>query len=225
MDATRTTVITIVLLVAFGAALIWAHQAGVLDLSLIQELVDEAGAWGLLVYGVAYVVLGMLGLSKIAMTVLAGAIFPLAEAWIVTVIAATVAATLGFYLTRHFKAVLSRRIMKSQVDQQKSKLQSIIERIEKNAGERGFYTVAILRLSFVPLMFLSYASGLVTTLRSKEFISAILVTNAYVNFVYIFLGDSLTRNIAMFSVAIAVLLLSMWVPKIIERVGGGTGQR
>lgn len=212
-----TTIATIVTIVLIGLSIFWVRQEGIVDMDAVGEWVKGLGFRGIVLYGLLFIVLGMIGMSKVAMTVLAGALFSFTEAIIVTVLAASLAAMFGFFLTRYFEGTINRRFMKKKRNGDKSKPQAIVDRIEKNAKERGFYTIAILRLSFVPLMFLSYTSGLVKSLRFKDFAWAIFLTNIYMNLVYILVGDSITRSLPIFGAAIVALLIFMQTPKIVKK--------
>lgn len=93
-------------------------------------------------------------------------------------------------------------------DSNKSKpLQSIVNVIEKNCKDNGFTAIAILRLSFMPYIILSYAAGLVKTLRFRDFILATFLTNIFGSFVFIILGASLTQSWPLFIVAVVLVLL------------------
>lgn len=215
--AQQRTIINVFALTAIAVAVFWIHQAGIVDFTLLEELVGGAGAYGIAVFGLAYIVLSMFGISKIAMTILAGALFSLAEAMFVTVLASTIAAAFGFYLTRHFKRYIERVFMCKDKAERNTLLQNAVGKIETNARERGFSTIAILRLSFVPLMLISYASGLVSSLRARDFLAAVFFTNIYMHFVYIFLGASLTNSLPMFAAALAVIILFVQTPRLIKK--------
>lgn len=215
--AQQRTIINVIVLTIIAGAIFWIHKAGIIDFTLLEELVEGAGAYGLVVFGFVYIVLSMFGISKIAMTILAGALFSLTEAMVVTVVASTIAAGLGFYLTRYFKDYIERVFMRIGKAERNTMLQNAVAKIETNARKRGFYTIVILRLSFVPLMLISYASGLVSSLRARDFLAAVFFTNIYMHFVYIFLGTSLTRSLPMFAAALAVIILFVQTPRFIKK--------
>lgn len=203
--------------ILIGIAVFWVQYTDRLDLQVIEEWVEPYGSLAIVAFGAIYTALSIIGVSKVAMTVLAGTLFGFLEALIVTVVASTAAAVIGFFLARRFRQFISRRLLQTTRHDKTTMLQSAVDTIESNAAQRGFFTVALLRLSLVPLMFLSYSSGLVQSLRARDFIAAIFLTNIYVNFVYIFLGFSLTESLPMFAAAVALLLLFMYLPQVIER--------
>ncbi len=211
----QNIIVLVVALLVVGFVL---QQMGIIDLEAIGEWVQGLGWIGLILYGVLFIVLGLLGLSKIAMTVLAGVLFGPVVAMIVTVIAATIAAVIAYYIAYHFQDTLYRRMKKNDKDKGSiSKWHKLIYKIEQNAETRGFYTIAIVRLSFVPLMMTSYAAGLIRTLKFRDFFWAMLATNVYMHAVYIFVGTSWQQNLPIFLAAIALLLLFIQTPKLISK--------
>ncbi len=211
----QNIIVLVVALLVVGFVL---QQMGIIDLEAIGEWVQGLGWIGLILYGVLFIVLGLLGLSKIAMTVLAGVLFGPVVAMIVTVIAATIAAVIAYYIAYHFQDTLYRRMKKNDKDKGSiSKWHKLIYKIEQNAETRGFYTIAIVRLSFVPLMMTSYAAGLIRTLKFRDFFWAMLATNVYMHAVYIFVGTSWQQNLPIFLAAIALLLLFIQTPKLINK--------
>lgn len=208
----------IILLLAVG---FWLQYTGLIDIEAIGKWVQDLGWLGWLLYGVLFIVLGLAGLSKIAMTVLAGVLFGPLIAMIVTVIAATIAATIAYYIAYHFQDQLHEWVTRR--DQRKDSMSTwhkVIYKIEQNAETRGFYTIAIVRLSFVPLMMTSYAAGLIRTMRFREFFWAIALTNIYMHFVYIFVGTSWQQNLPIFLAAMLVLIGFMQTPKIVKKFSG-----
>gem|GEM_PF-1667355 len=218
MEGSKKTWWIVGAIVLLGLTIFTLRQEGMIDLEAIGEWVQDLGVVGYIVYGILFTVFGMLGLSKVAMTVLAGVLFGFVEAMIITVIAATIAATLGFFVARYFHESVHERINKRISKKQNGKIQSLIYRIEQNAEERGFIILSVLRLSFVPLMMTSYASGLIHTLRFRDFFWAIFLTNIYMHFVYIFIGTSFRENLPLFILAVMLLILFYQTPKIIKQL-------
>lgn len=206
------------LLIGLGLTVVTLQQLGIIDLQTFGVYVQDMGTWGFVLYGLLFVVLGMLGFSKIAMTVLAGVLFSFVEAMVITVIAATIAGVLAFFAARHFSDSLHTWLQKRAQRHHSSKLHKLIYRIEQNAEERGFFYIALLRLSFVPLMMTCYASGLIHALRFRDFFWAIFLTNIYMHFVYIFVGTSIRQSLPLFLIAILILVLFYQTPKLFRRI-------
>lgn len=206
----------IILLLAIG---FWLQYTGIIDLEAIGEWVQGLGWLGWLLYGLLFIVFGLAGLSKIAMTVLAGVLFGPLIAMIVTVIAATIAATIAYYIAYHFQHQLYDWVTRRDRSKEgMSTWHKVIYKIEQNAETHGFYTIAIVRLSFVPLMMTSYAAGLIRTMRFRKFFWAIALTNIYMHFVYIFVGTSWQQNLPIFLAAMVVLIGFMQTPKIVAKL-------
>jgi uncharacterized membrane protein YdjX (TVP38/TMEM64 family) len=205
-------------ILVIGLVVFWLQYTDAIDLEALGAWVEGKGARGLVGFGLAYTALSMVGVSKVAMTVLAGTIFTFFEALAVTVLASTAAAILGFYLARYFRSFIVDKVVRPRRGEARARIRSVVDKIEEHAERRGFYIVAILRLSLVPLMFLSYTSGLVRRLAPREFAAAIFVTNIYVNLVYILVGAALTRSLPLFAAAIALLILFMQTPRLVERL-------
>lgn len=212
----KQNIILLVVALLIGGFIL--QQAGIIDPEAIGEWVQNLGWPGLIVYGVLFVVLGLLGVSKIVMTVVAGVLFGPVVAMIVTVIAATVASVIAYSIAYHFQDALYKRMLKREKDKDGiSKWHKLIYKIEQNAESHGFYAIAIVRLSFVPLMMTSYAAGLIRTLRFRDFFWAILLTNIYMHFVYIFVGTSWQQNLPIFLAAVVLLILFIQTPKLINK--------
>lgn len=209
-------VIIVMLVIGF-----WLQYTGLVDVEAVGEWVQDLGWIGWLVYGVSFIVLGLFGISKIAMTVLAGVLFGPIIAMIVTVIAATIASVIAYFIAYHFQDSLYKRMIKNDAKQHGvSKWHKLIYKIEENAETKGFYTIAIVRLSFVPLMMTSYAAGLIRTLHFREFFWAIVATNIYMHAVYIFVGTSWQQNLPIFLAAVVLLIAFMQTPKLIAKHSG-----
>lgn len=205
----------IALIVLAGLVTYVLQQQGIIDLVALGEWVQEVGVIGKFIYGALFIMLGLLGISKIAMTVLAGVLFSFAEAMVITVIAATIAAVIAFFIGRHFSGRLHDWLSNHK---KRSLINRTVYKIEEGADQNGFLSIAVLRLSFVPLMMTSYASGLIKPLRFQNFFWAILLTNVYMHFVYIFVGTSFRQSLPLFLMAIGVLILFVQTPKLIKQI-------
>ena len=184
------------------------------DIDKVKAFVESFGILAPIAYGLFYIAITLLGISAAAFTILAGVIFGTFKGLIIVVIAATIAATIAFFISRYFKdKFFSNKNKKTD----EGFMKKMIEKIEDNCEKRGFATIAILRLSFLPYMPLSYASGLVKKLKATDFILATFLTNIFGSFVFIFLGASITESIPLFLGAIILLILFLQVPKIIKK--------
>ncbi len=218
MDGSKKTWWIVSAIILLGLVIFTLRQEGVIDLEAIGTWVQDLGVIGFIIYGIAFIVFGMLGFSKVAMTLLAGVLFTFTEAMIITLVAATIASTLGFFVARYFHETVHARLEAHAKKRQSDNMQKLIYKIEQNAQDRGFIIISVLRLSFVPMMMMSYASGLIHTLRFRDFFWAILLTNVYMHFVYIFVGTSFRENFPLFILAVLALMLFYKTPKLVKKL-------
>jgi uncharacterized membrane protein YdjX (TVP38/TMEM64 family) len=134
------------------------------------------------------------GVSALPLTILAGTLFGLFEGLLYVIIATTLSGSISFYIARYFREFVFR---KKSGEKNKGVIRNIVNKIENNAKKRGFGIIFILRMSFVPYIMLSYASGFVKNLRFRDYILATIITNVIINFVLIFFGFSITKNLEL----------------------------
>ena len=206
--------LAVIAAIALSAYLV--NRTGMLSIENIRYVVQETGPWGVLVFMLLYIIVPVTNIPASIFTIAAGVLFDLPVALTGVVIAATIAASIGFFIARHFSAWLVGKT---------GRFTWLIRRIERAADSNGFVGIAVLRLSFLPYMPLSYAAGLVRTLRARDFILATFLTNIFGGFVFIALGASFTRSIPLFLGAIVLVILFMQVPKIMHKVKSAHNDR
>lgn len=178
----------------------------------ISHFVNSFGIFAILIFGIIYVGVSLTGFSAVVLTILAGTLFGLWLGLIIVTISATISASIAFYISRFF----AYRFSGGEKIHNKT-IQSFIEKIEKNCEKNGFTTIAVLRLSFLPYIPLSYASGLVKTLKFRDFILATFLTNIFGSFVFIVLGASFTQSWPLFVGAVILVLLFTVISKYLKR--------
>lgn len=196
-------------LILFSVILI--NNIDFLSLENLENFIDSLGSSAIFVFFILYVVVTLFGFSAAVFTILAGTLFGVKEGLIIVVLAATVAATIAFSISRYFSKYLDEGKIKNKT------MKNLIEKIEVQAKKNGFVAICILRLSFLPYIPLSYASGLVKNLKARDFILATFLTNIFGSFVFIFLGASLMESIPLFLLAIVLVLLFLQVPKLVKK--------
>ncbi len=151
---------------------------------LLVEWIQGAGALGVVVYALAYVLATLFLLPGSILT--AGAGFAYGPVWgtllvsPVSVLAATLAFVLGRTLARNW---VSRRL------EQQPRFAAITEAI----GQSGFKVVFLLRLSpLFPFNLLNYALGL-TPMRLRDYVIASLLGMLPGTFLYVYLGSLVTN--------------------------------
>jgi uncharacterized membrane protein YdjX (TVP38/TMEM64 family) len=119
----------------------------------LKSFVEEHGALGVVVFGLAYVVAGMIpGGPASAMTIAAGAIFGIWKGTLLVSAASMVVAVLAFLLAR---TVLRARIEKRMQGN------AGFERLQRAIEKRGARVVVLVRLSpLFPFTLSNYALGL-----------------------------------------------------------------
>jgi len=197
----------------FGLLFYYFKNSPFFQIDYIKTYIDSLGFWGPLVFALIYIVITLVGISAAALTIMAGIIFGVGKGLLVVVISATSSAIIAFYLSRFLK----HKFFKNE-NSNSNIVKKLIGRIEKTCDKNGFSTIALLRLSFMPYIPLSYAAGLVEKLKAFDFILATFLTNIFGSFVFIYLGNSITESIPIFLGAIILLLLFMQIPKLIKKV-------
>lgn len=204
----KKKIILAAILLSLISVVFYLNFAGYFQLERLREFIEGFGMWGIVVYMLIYMVVILTNLPASVFTILAGLLFGVWQSLIAVVIAATISATIAFYIGR---------FLFSSTDFRNRKAREIIKKIEKNAEKNGFTAIAVLRLSFLPYMPLSYAAGLVKNLKAKDFVLATALTNIFGSFVFIFLGASLEESLPLFVFAIILVILFSQTPKVIKK--------
>jgi uncharacterized membrane protein YdjX (TVP38/TMEM64 family) len=180
----RSIPLALLVAVIVVAALAASGRVAIADgLADIVSYVRGAGAIGVLVYALAYVVSTVALLPGAAFTLAAGFIYgPVAGTAIaspISVLAATAAFLLGRTVARDWVA---RRIAN----------QPTFAAIDEAVGDRGLEIVALLRLSpLVPFNLLNYALAL-TKVRLRDYVVASWIGMLPVTALYVYLGSLVT---------------------------------
>lgn len=147
--------------------------------------VRQAGAWGVLVFGLGYVAATVLMLPGSVLTLGAGFLYgPLSGSLLVWP-AAVLGATLAFRLARgRARGWVQQRVASRPV----------FAAVDRAIAQEGFKTVLLLRLSPVfPFSLLNYALGL-TGVRAAHYVVASAIGMLPGTLMYVYLG-SLAQNI------------------------------
>ncbi|MEX0668807.1 MAG: VTT domain-containing protein [Candidatus Saccharimonadales bacterium] len=182
-----------------------------IDLGAIVTFVEDLGFMGIFVYGLIYFILSLVGISTAVLTVFAGTLFGVVLGMGVAITAATASATVAFYVARYAKKRLRTRFGGRNTNQ------GIVHRIESTADTSGFSTIALMRLSFLPYIPVSYGAGLVDSLRFHHFFWATFLKNIFGAFVFVFLGASFREGLPFFLAAVALVIVYMLLSKRIKR--------
>ena len=152
-------------------------------LALIQRL----GAWGMVVFVLAYIVASVFLLPAVVLTLGAGAIFGLISGFVLVSIAETLGATAAFFVGRYVARGWVLKLIEGN-----PKLVAIDEAIARE----GWKIVGLVRLSpAFPFVFLNYAFS-VTRVSPREYILASFIGMMPGTVMYVYIG-SLAGNLAM----------------------------
>lgn len=149
----------------------------------LVEWIRSAGALGVLVFALAYVLATLLLLPGSLLTASAGFTFGPALGTLVVSPVSALAATLAFLLGRSVaRGWVTRRIARYPR----------FAVVDRAIGESGFKMVLLLRLSpLFPFSLLNYALGL-TSVRARDYVAASLLGMLPVTFLYVYLGSVVT---------------------------------
>jgi uncharacterized membrane protein YdjX (TVP38/TMEM64 family) len=166
--------------VSLAAALVLPVGGPLLTL---VEWIRGAGALGVLVFALAYVLATLLLLPGSLLTASAGFTFGPALGTLVVSPVSALAATLAFLLGRSVaRDWVTRRIASHPR----------FAAIDRATGESGFKIVFLLRLSPIfPFTLLNYALGL-TSVRTRDYVAASVLGMLPATFVYVYLGSLVT---------------------------------
>ena len=176
----------------------------------LKSFIDQFGVLAPLVFVALYYGLVLAFISAAAFSVLAGLLFGKIWGTVYVIIAATLAAQTAFFITRQVSPE------KLNTLKQKKGIGALIKKIETQTENHGFKSIFLLRCLFAPYIPLSYAAGMIKTLKAKDFFFATLGTNLIFTPAFVFLGDSLLEGPKALLLPIIMVTLVLLVPKIIK---------
>ena len=186
---------------------------GWLNPESLKTFISQFGVWAPLVFIGLYYSLVLAFISATAFTVLSGLLFGKIWGTVYVIIAATAAAQTAFFITRS----LGQRRLKGL--KQKQGIGTLITTIEKKCETNGFRNLVILRCLFTPYIPLSYAAGMIKTIKPLHFFAATLLTNSIFSPAFVFLGDSLLEGPKALLLPGTLIILVLLVPKIMKKFG------
>jgi len=205
-----------IMLSSLGAALYYFDLVESLKEFLRPEnlkiFIHQFGYLAPIVFMALYYLLVLAFISAVALTVLAGILFGKIWGSIYVIIAATLAAQTAFFITR--------ALGPEKLDNLKEKkgIGPLIKKVESQTSDHGFKSIFLLRCLFAPYMPLSYAAGMIKTLKARDFFFATLFTNMIFTPAFVFLGDSLLDGPKALILPLILVTLVLAVPKIIKRI-------
>lgn len=199
---------------------VWAYDQGWLQAlqawlspESLKNFISQFGIWAPLVFIGLYYGLVLAFVSATAFTVLSGLLFGKVWGTLYVIIAATAAAQTAFFITRN----LGRQRLEGL--KQKKGIGPLITVLEKKCETNGFRNLVILRCLFAPYIPLSYAAGMIKTIKPLHFLGATLLTNLIFSPAFVFLGDSLLQGPKALLLPASLIVLVLLVPKIMKKFG------
>ena len=166
-------------ILVLGAGLFFLARQGAHLIPQALEAVRGLGPWAAVAFIGLYAVAAVAWVPGSVLTLASGAIFGLAWGTLLTLIGATLGASLAFLVSRYLaRAALERRIGNDP------RLTSM----DKALGREGARLIFLLRLSPVfPFNLMNYALGL-TAVRFRDYVLASAVGMAPGTFMYVYAG-------------------------------------
>jgi len=178
-----------------------------LSLESIQIFLGGFGAWGPVIYILMYAILTVVFFPASILTAAGGFVYGKLWGTVYAIIGATIAAIVAFYIGRYAAKDWVEKITGKRFDKYNKKL-----------AKRGFETVAVMRLLFLPYIPLSYAAG-TSRVTIGAFVLATILTNIPGVFAFAFLGSSVGAGFdwRILLMAIVLIVLVLMIPKIVRK--------
>lgn len=210
---------------AIGAWRWFQSSEGLSSLEAAQSLVDaiDGAWWGLLAFGVAYLLRPVLLFPATIATVAAGLLFGPVVGVLAVVIAANASATLAFVIGRFLAGQPSSP---SELDEEEA---GLIARWGERMRNKSFETVFIMRLLFVPYDLVNYMSGALR-IRWTSFLLATALGTLPGTIAFVLLGASIERldegfggiNPLTIVASVAIFVASLIIARVIKSRSEGT---
>ncbi|NCP67755.1 TVP38/TMEM64 family protein [Candidatus Peregrinibacteria bacterium] len=176
----------------------------------LKPFIDQFGILAPLVFMALYYGLILAFVSAAAFTIISGVLFGKIWGSIYVIIAATLAAQTAFLITK--------QLSDEKLNGLKSKkgIGKLIRIVEEKTQKNGFKSIFLLRCLFAPYIPLSYAAGMIKTLKARDFFFATLLTNMIFTPAFVFLGDSLLKGPKALILPLLMVILVLGIPQIIK---------
>jgi len=146
---------------------------------LFQSWIKDLGAWGVLIFGIVYIVATVLMVPVSVLTIVAGLAFGVVIGFPLVVVAATIGATLAFLVGRH---LVHERVESLVATRPK------LRAVNAAVSEGGWKVVGLLRLSPVlPFNLQNYFYG-ITDIKLAQYVPATFFGIMPGTLLYVYLG-------------------------------------
>lgn len=171
----------------------------------IRSGVERTGGWQYAAFTGLYLLAGLFPFPTVLLSTASGALWGPYLGTLMTVVSATLAAGIPFFLSR----ALGRGMAAKLIDQN-----STAHRCDRFAGRNGFAAVLTLRLiPVVPWDLVNYLSGL-CSIRFRDYLLGSLIGTLPASFTYNLIGASLGKpvdKIQIAAVTAAVIVLAVFL--------------
>lgn len=202
---------------AVALVLVAVFRRPIMDgLNAFQDWVQDAGAIGVIAYGLMYVVATVAFLPGWVLTVGAGLIYGPIKGAILISLSSTLGATLAFLLARHFvRSTIQDKVEGNQA----------FASIDGAIAQSGWKIILLIRLSPIfPFNLLNYALGL-TRIPLAHYVLASWIGMFPGTLLYVYLGSigsfvsedrerTTLETVAYVAGLAATLVVTLWVTKI-----------
>ena len=193
------------LLLAAGLLLAGSFLPLESTLGRLAVFIEEAGAWGPIIYALCYAIATVLMIPGSVLTIFAGASFGLLWGTITVSIGSTAGAALAFLIAR----LLARRRISKMLEHR-----PWLGAIDKALDEGGWKTVALMRLSpAIPFNLQNYLWGL-TPVGFWTCVLSSWLAMLPGTFLYVYLGDT-SREAVGAAVADEPLETTRWIVRAV----------
>lgn len=192
--------------------LIYEFSNFIFNLNNLKNFIDSFGLFGPLIFVLISVLMILLTFPMSFILIFSGIVFGAIEGFFLSFLILTISSLIAFNLSRGF----SKKFKKESKKQKSTYISRIVEKIDKNVIKHPILSVFLPVIFFLPFIEISYASGLVKNLKLKSFFIAILFANIIQTVVFIFIGDSITKNFKIFLIGIGIFILFLLIPRIFK---------
>jgi len=175
-------------------------------IEVLRKPIEQAGAWGPLLYITVYSFRSLIFFPASILTVFAGMVFGPWFGILFTLIGENISANVSFLVGRYFAADLLK-------DPGKSK--RFVPRITCTIRQNGFLTVLIMRLAFVPFDLVGYSSG-ICDIKHRDFALGTLIGTLPGLSTFAFLGSAV-MDLRYLVVAAGFLALGLAVSVVLKK--------
>ena len=177
-----------------------------MELQTLKGYIRQNGVWGPLIYVTAYAFRSLIFFPASILTITAGILFGPWLGILLTMIGENISANISFVVGRYFTADLLKYF---------STKKRYVPRLTCKIQDNGFFTVLIMRLTFLPFDLVGYSSGM-CNIKQRDFALATVIGTIPGLLTFVFLGGSFSDFRYLFLAAVFLasgLTVSFWLKK------------